>query len=177
MKKAVFLDRDGVLNRTVFRLGAERAPYEEEEFELFPDVIDSINTLKKNGFVTVVVTNQPDVARGWVSFEKVHHINNKIKQLLGVDDIKVCFHTDKDACDCRKPNPGMLLEAAREWGIDLESSFMVGDRHSDVEAGINAGCKTILVGPGDSKPKKFDAHYEAKSLSEATQWILKKALL
>jgi D-glycero-D-manno-heptose 1,7-bisphosphate phosphatase len=150
LKKAVFLDRDGVLNQTIFRMGKPRAPYTLDEFHLCEGVQEGISLLKEGGYLLIVVTNQPDVARGWVSREAVDAVNGKLKELIEVDDILACFHTEKDQCECRKPRPGMLLEAARNYKIDLSSSWMIGDRYSDVEAGISAGCKTILIGEGDS---------------------------
>lgn len=172
MKKCVFLDRDGVLNKTIFRMGKERAPYTLEEFALFSDVKESLELLKNNHFLLVVVTNQPDVARGWVSREAVDAVNEKLKEFIPVDEIKVCFHTEKDKCYCRKPEPGMLLEAARDFDIDLKSSWMIGDRYSDILAGKRAGCKTILIGPGDdSDIEKPD--YQFGSISEASRLIVK----
>lgn len=166
MNKAFFLDRDGVLNQTVFRNGKERAPYELSEFKLHEGVTEAIQLLKESGFKLIVVTNQPDVARGWVTKEKVDLVNNKIQELLEVDDIKVCFHIDQDNCECRKPRPGMLLEAGREFMVDMGQSFMAGDRTSDIEAGKNAGCRTILIGHGNEQTGaapdfKFDSLYQA----------------
>lgn len=170
MNKAIFLDRDGVLNQTVFRDGKPRAPYALSEFALFQGVVEGVQLLKEKGYVLIVVTNQPDVARGWVSREAVVDVNNKLRELIPVDDIKICFHTEKDHCACRKPQPGMLLEASQEKNIDLKNSYMIGDRYSDVEAGIRAGCKTILIGPGDEK-KEFTPDYQFDSLFEAAQKI------
>jgi len=170
LNKAIFLDRDGVLNQTVFRNGKPRAPYTLGEFALFPGVIEGIKLLKEKGYVLIVVTNQPDVARGWVSREAVDAVNKKLRELIPVDDIRICFHTEKDNCLCRKPRPGMLLEASREKNIDLTKSYMIGDRYSDVEAGLKAGCKTILIGPGDEK-KEFTPDFQFNSLIEAAQKI------
>lgn len=171
MRKAIFLDRDGVLNKTIFKMGKPRAPYSLQEFELFPGVVEATQKLKQAGFLLIVVTNQPDVARGWVSLESVHAVNGKLKELINFDDIKICFHDSKDACNCRKPKPGMLLESAREHEIDLKNSFMIGDRYSDVEAGLSAGCKTILIGDGDG-PSSVLPHHQRPSLFDATEIIL-----
>lgn len=171
MRKAVFLDRDGVLNQTIFRNGKPRAPYTLEEFSLFSGVVEGIQLLKEQGYVLIVVTNQPDVARGWVSKEAVDAVNNKLRELIPVDDIKICFHTEKDHCSCRKPQPGMLLEAARERDIDLSQSYMLGDRYSDIEAGIRAGCRTILIGPGDEKGI-YSPDFQLDSLFEAAKKIV-----
>lgn len=172
MKRAVFLDRDGVLNKTIFRDGKPRAPYTLEDFALLEDVPEGIQLLRNNNFTLIVVTNQPDVARGWVSREAVDAVNNKLRELIEVDDIKICFHDSMENCFCRKPKPGMLIDAARELGIDLKSSFMIGDRHSDVEAGIDAGCRTFLVGKGDHS-STVTPDYQVESLLEAARIIIK----
>lgn len=171
MKKAIFLDRDGVLNETIFRMGKPRAPYTLEEFSLIEGVTEAISAFRDQGYLLIVVTNQPDVARGWVSREAVDQMNQRVFELLRPDEIKACFHTEKDHCTCRKPRPGMLLEAAQKWDIDLGASFMVGDRDSDVEAGKAAGTKTILVGSGDeSKGSRPD--FVCRNLLEASRIIL-----
>lgn len=170
MRKAVFLDRDGVLNQTIFRNGKPRAPYTLEEFVLFAGVKEATELLKARDYLLIVVTNQPDVARGWVSREAVDAVNNKLQELISVDDLKICFHTDQDNCQCRKPRPGMLLEASAQWKIDLKHSFMIGDRHSDVEAGFSAGCKTVLIGEGDHS-SKVKPDFQKNSLLEAAQLI------
>jgi D-glycero-D-manno-heptose 1,7-bisphosphate phosphatase len=172
LNKAVFLDRDGVLNQTIFRDGKPRAPYTLEDFFLFDGVPEAIDLFRAHEFCLIVVTNQPDVARGWVSREAVDAVNQRLNELLKVDDIKVCFHTEKDNCVCRKPKPGMILEAAGERSIDLTKSFMIGDRYSDVEAGFHAGCKTVLIGPGDVKGS-YLPDYQFNSLIEAARSIIK----
>lgn len=172
MNKAIFLDRDGVINKTIFKMGKPRAPYTLEEFSFIDGVKEAVQSFKDNGFIIIVVTNQPDVARGWVSMEQVELVNNLVKDKLAVDEIKACFHTEKDQCNCRKPKPGMLLEAAESWDIDLEKSFMVGDRLSDVEAGHAAGCKSILVG-GEEKPSSVIVpEFYCADLLTASKWIL-----
>lgn len=172
MNKAVFLDRDGVLNQTIFRNGKARAPYVKEDFRLFAGVVEGVALLKAHGFLTIIVTNQPDVARGWVSLEAVHMINQMIRQQVQIDDIKICFHTDEDKCQCRKPKPGMLLEATHDWKIDLSNSFMVGDRLSDIEAGKSAGCRSFLIGDGYQEVSSAKPDQQFKSLLDASQWIV-----
>lgn len=172
MKKAVFLDRDGVINQTVFRMGKPRAPYSLEELALFPGVEEAIAQLKAAGFVTIIVTNQPDVRRGWVEMSQVEVVNDKIQERLQVDEIKCCFHVEADHCSCRKPQPGMILEAQKKWNIDLSQSFMLGDRYSDIEAGKRAHCRTILIGPGDEPGAVEEPDHRAPSLLVASQWIL-----
>ncbi len=172
MNKAVFLDRDGVINKTVFRMGKPRAPYLSEEYALFEGVPQALQLLKQAGFLLIVVTNQPDVARGWVSRDQVDLINNLVKVHLPVDEIYACFHTEKDLCQCRKPKPGMLLEASKKWNIDFSKSFMIGDRSSDIEAGLAVGCRSILVGEEADHPV-YKAHFRAEDLLSASGWILK----
>lgn len=168
--KAVFLDRDGVINLTVFKMGKPRAPYTLEEFSFCPGVEEAVHLLKKKGFLLVVVTNQPDVARGWVSRDSVDLVNNHVSKKLKLPDIRSCFHTDSDRCSCRKPQPGMLLEAALDHHIDLSQSFMVGDRISDIEAGRSAGCRTILITEMDTENSLPD--FIAPSLLHASSWII-----
>jgi D-glycero-D-manno-heptose 1,7-bisphosphate phosphatase len=153
-------------------MGKPRAPYTLEEFRLYEGVPEGITLLRDQGFLLVVVTNQPDVARGWVSREAVDAVNTKLLSLIQVDDIRACFHTEKDQCECRKPRPGMLLAAAEKFSIDMNSSWMIGDRYSDVEAGIRAGCKTILIGEGDT-PGSFLPDFRSHSLLEAARLITK----
>ena len=147
MNLAVFLDRDGVINETIVRDGK---PYPPAKFEdiVFPvGTFEAINSIRSSGYLVIVVTNQPDVAKGIQSKETVETIHATIRQQLQVDDIKVCYHVDEDNCRCRKPKPGMIVDAAQEYTIDLTRSYMIGDRWRDIEAGKAAGCKTILVQP------------------------------
>ena len=172
MIKAIFLDRDGVINHTVFRMGKPRAPYTFEEFSFIDGVSASIKAFKEAGYLIIVVTNQPDVSRGWVSRAQVDLINGHVKSCLPVDEIMACFHVDQDDCQCRKPRPGMLIEASKKWDIDLFQSFMVGDRLSDVEAGLKANCKTVLISESLLLPSEMRAHHQSSSLIEASHWIL-----
>jgi len=172
VKRAVFLDRDGVLNANIERDGRPVAPTTLAEFRILPGAAEAVLRLKRAGFTLVVVTNQPDVATGRTPRSVVDAMNAQLRAAMPVDDIKVCFHVDEDRCACRKPQPGMILEAARERGIYLPDSFMVGDRWRDIEAGRNAGCKTILlnIGPvqnGTTQPDRI-----VKTLSEAVDCIL-----
>lgn len=145
MKRAVFLDRDGVINRAVVRDGKPYPPATLDEFVLLPGVERTAFNLRKAGFLIVVVTNQPDVATGVQRLEVVEAMHDKLHVAGICDDVKACYHIDADNCDCRKPKPGMLFEAAREWQIDLTRSFMVGDRWRDVAAGKAAGCHTFFI--------------------------------
>lgn len=171
-RKAIFMDRDGVINRLIMKDGVGRAPYTLDDFDIFPGVEEACLKSKESQFLNIVVTNQPDVSRGWVSLGSVELINNRVRELLSIDDIKICFHTNSDRCTCRKPMPGMLLEAAEQWNIDLHQSFMIGDRYSDIAAGVAAGCKTVLVGPGDAQGNFPDPTFKASSLLEGVEAIL-----
>jgi D-glycero-D-manno-heptose 1,7-bisphosphate phosphatase len=182
-RRAIFLDRDGVINpMTGFRDGKPRAPDTLDDFRYLPGVVESTRRLKEAGFLLVIVTNQPDVARGWQKREVVEAMNAKASSDLGIDDVWVCYHDDHEACACRKPNPGMLLGAAKRWNIDLARSFMVGDRESDVKAGCAAGCASILVtGGSETKeiplgarlpPASGTVSYFARDLESAAAWIL-----
>jgi D-sedoheptulose 7-phosphate isomerase len=171
---AVFLDRDGVINRALVRDGKPYAPAAMEELDIPPEVPEALRALKAHGYKLLVVTNQPDVGRGKQSRQTLDEIHQDLRQKLPLDDILVCCHTDEDKCDCRKPLPGMLLEAASKHEIDLSSSFMVGDRWRDVEAGYNAGCKTILIDYGYAERlPDHDPDVRVKSLREAADWIIR----
>lgn len=175
MHRAVFLDRDGVLTRTyLYQDGKTHPPASLEELEILPGVEEACKDLRRSGFLLIVVTNQPDVARGTQVREVVEAINNHLGQYLALDDFRVCYHDNQDCCDCRKPKPGMILSAAEAWGVDLPRSFMVGDRLTDIEAGRAAGCKTVLVGTQPSGRGKSQPDFHAASLSEAADWILRR---
>jgi D-glycero-D-manno-heptose 1,7-bisphosphate phosphatase len=172
-RKAVFLDRDGVLVIPSFRDGRSFAPLNLEEYRLYPEAEECLSLLKQAGFALIVVTNQPDVSAGRIHRQIVEEMHRRLAESLPVDAIKACFHSKNDRCDCRKPRPGMLFTAARELGIDLSASFMVGDRRSDIEAGAAAGCRTIFIDLGYTMEKPPDRpNLVVKSLAEATNWIL-----
>jgi D-glycero-D-manno-heptose 1,7-bisphosphate phosphatase len=175
MPRAVFLDRDGVLNQAVLRAGISTPPASVHELHILPGVSDACALLKGAGFLLIVVTNQPDVARGSTAQETVEAINKELRSSLPVDDVRVCYHDDHDRCACRKPNPGLLLQAAVDWKIDVGSSFMVGDRWKDVEAGKRAGCRTILIGKTPEPGRNTYPDHMAQSLAEAAGWILQQS--
>ena len=174
-KRAVFLDRDGVINRSVTKDGKPYPPSSVAEVEVLQGVPDALEKLKGAGFSLVCVTNQPDVARGAQKKEIVEAIHERLIASLCIDEILVCYHDDGDRCKCRKPLPGMLLDAADRLNIDLKKSFMVGDRWRDIEAGQNAGCRTILIEydyneKGPSRPPDVTVG----SLDQAAEWILRQ---
>jgi D-glycero-D-manno-heptose 1,7-bisphosphate phosphatase len=172
MRRAVFLDRDGVLNRPVFRRGVSCPPANLSELELLDGAVQACKLLRAAGFVLIVVTNQPDVSRGTVTREAVEQINNALAALLAIDDFRVCYHDDAHGCACRKPAPGLLTEAAAEWKIDLSASVMVGDRTKDIEAGRRAGCQTVLIRSAEGGIAPGSADYCTETLLQAVKWIL-----
>lgn len=145
IKKAVFLDRDGVINKVIIIDGKPFSPRRLEEFIVLDGVTNVLEKIKKEGFLNIVITNQPDIARHLISLDNIDKMHRFIKENLPIDDIFMCAHDDKDNCNCRKPKPGMLFEAAKKWSIDLKSSFLVGDQERDIKAGENAACTTILI--------------------------------
>jgi D-glycero-D-manno-heptose 1,7-bisphosphate phosphatase len=171
-RSAVFLDRDGVINRAFIRDGNPHPPFSLRELEILPYVPDALSALKAHGYSLIVVTNQPDVARGTASRRLVDNIHERLKGELGLDAIFTCFHDDADECGCRKPKPGLLLRAAHELDIDLRSSFMVGDRWRDVEAGRRAGCRTLFVDCGYRESPSLSCDFRVGSLLEASGIIV-----
>jgi D-glycero-D-manno-heptose 1,7-bisphosphate phosphatase len=170
-RPAVFLDRDGVLNRPLVRDGRPYPPLSVEQLEMYPEAATACQRLHALGFVLVVVTNQPDVARGQLDANVVDAIHRELRSRVQLDGLYVCRHDDADGCGCRKPAPGLLTAAAVDLGLDLDRSVMVGDRWRDVEAGRRAGCRTVHIDRGyrESPPEGADA--VTSSLAEAVRWI------
>ena len=152
MNRAVFLDRDGVLNKAIVRDGRPYAPTRLEDFELLPGVAAQVSALQQAGLLVVVVTNQPDVAAGRVPRAVVEAMHDQLRDKVGVDDIRACYCLEADDNHCYKPRPGMLTDAAGDLDIDLARSFMVGDRWRDVGAGKAAGCRTYFIDCGYDEP-------------------------
>ena len=165
-QKAVFLDRDGTLN--VYKGFLRNI----DDFELMPGICEAIRRINRSGYLAIVVTNQPVIARGEVTCEQLEEIHNKMETLLGlegayIDGLYYCPHHPhkgyegevaelKIDCDCRKPKPGMLLKAAEDFNIDLSRSFMVGDGENDVKAGLAAGCRAVLIHGAGTDQKSGD---------------------
>lgn len=174
MKRAVFLDRDGVLNRAFVRDGRPYPPRDLSELEILPGVEPALAELRAAGFLLIVVTNQPDVARGATTREEVEKINAALGSVLPIDEFRTCYHDTEAGCECRKPKPGALLAAAALHDIDLSASYMVGDRWRDTEAGHQAGCNTIFLDYGYEEKQPYAVDHRAASLSEATGIILRR---
>lgn len=171
-RRAVFLDRDGVINKVVMRDGIQDSPRHGGELVIIDGVEEAICMLSKQGFLVIIVTNQPGVKRGTHRKQDVEEIHKFIGNYLMIDGIYTCYHDNEDNCACRKPKAGMLYDAAENIEIDLGSSYMIGDRWQDICAGNNAGCKTILVDYHYPMNKDSCPDHRTGSLLEAAQWIL-----
>jgi D-glycero-D-manno-heptose 1,7-bisphosphate phosphatase len=173
MKRAVFLDRDGVINTGVVKEGKPFAPLTVDEFEIAPGVPEALADLRAAGFLLIVTTNQPDPARGRGTRAEVDAIHAHMRSVLPLDDVFVCFHDDKDLCACRKPLPGLIYAAAVQYEVQISRSYMVGDRWRDIGSGKNAGCTTILVNAFPEE-KRIEPDVELADLLAASAWIRKR---
>jgi D-glycero-D-manno-heptose 1,7-bisphosphate phosphatase len=175
MRQAVFLDRDGTINWNEVRGGRPYAPTRLEDFRYLPGVPEAIARFKADGYLVIVITNQPDLTTGKNLPKVIDAMHARLRDELAVDDVMVCPHTDDAGCACRKPKPGMLFAAAETWNIDLSRSIMVGDRWRDVDAGRAAGCATVHIDQGyDGEPTAKGADYVISSLTEAVGFICDK---
>lgn len=175
LRRAVFLDRDGVINRALEREGKPYPPGSLEEFEILPEVFEACSRLKAAGYLLIVATNQPDVGRGTLPRSVVETIHQSMCQRLPIDRVEVCYHPGKGLsdCECRKPRPGMLLQAAKVLEINLAASWMVGDRWRDIDCGHAAGCRTVFIDRGYVETLKQKPHFRAANLLEAAALILR----
>jgi D-glycero-D-manno-heptose 1,7-bisphosphate phosphatase len=171
--RAVFLDRDGVINRAIVRSGRPFPPLSLAELEILPGVPEAIKLLHEAGLMLIVVTNQPDVARGVVQISTVEAINDYLSQSLPIDEFRTCYHDNDAGCSCRKPSPGSLITAAKLYNISLSDSFMVGDRWRDIEAGLRAGCETFFIDYGYNEKQPNNYNHRVQNLLEAAHIILK----
>jgi D-glycero-D-manno-heptose 1,7-bisphosphate phosphatase len=175
MTRAVFLDRDGVLSEAIVRNGKPYAPHAIDDLVIVPGASEATAALRNVGFRLIVVTNQPDIARGKIARVTVDDMNEYVRCTLNLDAVEVCEHDDSDNCDCRKPKAGMLLRAAKRDNILLSESFLVGDRWRDVEAGRRAGCRTVLIGDGYGEGLRSEPEATVNNFREAVDWILEEA--
>jgi D-glycero-D-manno-heptose 1,7-bisphosphate phosphatase len=169
---AIFLDRDGVLNRTVVRDGVPYPPRSIDEVEILPGVAEALARVAELKVPLIVITNQPDVARGTQTKEVVERINQLLFERLPLTAVYTCFHDTHDHCACRKPLPGLIQQAAAAYNIDLAASFMVGDRWSDIAAGVAAGCRTLLIDLPYSQGERCTPDYRVRDLPEAVEIIV-----
>lgn len=169
---AVFLDRDGVVNRSDVRNGKPYAPRQLSDFRLLPGVARAVSDLKSAGFLVIVVTNQPDVGHGLISQATLDAMHEKLRAKVPVDGILVCPHRQDEGCSCRKPKPGLIRQAMRRWGVKPAGSYMVGDRWNDVVAGHAAGLYTIFVNRGYAEALRIQPDLTVRSLTQAASSIL-----
>jgi D-glycero-D-manno-heptose 1,7-bisphosphate phosphatase len=178
-RRAVFLDRDGVLNRPLVKEGRPYPPARVEDFELYPDVAEGCARLDAKGFVLIVVTNQPDVGRGTQTIEAVEAMHRKmLADLPHIARVEVCWHAGSkwaDPCTCRKPQPGMLLRAAEALNIDLGRSFLIGDRWRDIDCARAAGCRAVFIDRDHSEPLRGAPDWTVKTFAEAVETVLREA--
>jgi D-glycero-D-manno-heptose 1,7-bisphosphate phosphatase len=178
-RRAVFLDRDGVINKAIVREGRPYPPAEVKDFEIYEEVAAGCTRLAAAGYSLVVVTNQPDVARGTQTRAAVDAMHRKMLDALPqITRVEVCWHAGADwgdSCDCHKPEPGMVLRAAKALDIDLSLSFLIGDRWRDVDCGHNAGCRTIFVDRNYAEALRQPPDWTVKSFGQAVEVIMQPA--
>jgi histidinol-phosphate phosphatase family protein len=179
-KKAVFLDRDGTINEEVNYLS------KKEQVEILPKVPEAIKLLNENDFLVIIISNQSGVARGYFTTDTLNEINDHLIGELSekgaeIDGLFICPHHPDSDCDCRKPRTGLLKNAALKFNIDLLSSYIIGDKYTDLKTGFNAGCKTILVLTGYGKEENekkgswdFEPDIVAEDLFQAAKWIIEE---
>ena len=176
-RRAVFLDRDGVINHAVVRNGKPHPPLSPTDFRLYDDVVDGCARLKTASFLLVLITNQPDVGRGTQSREAVEAMHLKLKSALpSLDRIEICYHGGErygQPCDCRKPRPGLILRAAAELNIDLKESYVIGDRWRDIDCARAAGCRAIFIERGYKEKLRQTADVTVANFKEAVNAVLR----
>ncbi len=172
---AIFLDRDGVINRAILREGRPYPPQTLDEMEILPGVREAVRELRAAGFRVIVITNQPDVATGKQSREVVEAMHRRLREEVEVDGIYVCYHSDADGCECRKPKAGLIHAAARECSLDLAQSFLVGDRWRDIDAAKAAGCTAFFIDYGYQEELRQEPDRMVDSLADACALILSLA--
>jgi D-glycero-D-manno-heptose 1,7-bisphosphate phosphatase len=171
-RRAVFLDRDGVINRALVRNRKPYAPSHLGEFRLLPRVTEAVAELKSVGFLVIVVTNQPDVGDGLMTPETLEAMHTRLRERVPVDAILVCPHRREDGCECRKPKPGLIHRAAADWSIDVRHSYLVGDRATDIVAGLAAGLYTLFLDRGYAELLVERPDLRVGSLRQAVRRIL-----
>jgi len=170
--QAIFLDRDGVINKALIKSGSPFSPRKIDDFEILPGVKKALILFHDLGYLNIVATNQPDIARGLMNEMTLSGMHDLIRQNLAVDDIFVCPHDDSDNCLCRKPKPGLIIDAAAKWNIDPANSYIIGDTWKDIHAGREAGCLTVLL----ERPynEGLESDFSAKSLLDVADMIGKQ---
>ena len=173
MNRAVFIDRDGVINQSNVVNGKPFAPTHLDDYLILPGVREALQKIKAAGYITVLVTNQPDLSTGKQTLNSLNEIHSYLQSQCDIDLIKVCGHTNEDKCICRKPKPGLLIDASIQLDIDLTQSYMIGDRWSDIEAGQKAGCMNSFYIDYEYNEKKPSGIFTVvKSLQDCAEIIL-----
>ena len=168
MNKAIFLDRDGIINKIIVRENEYiSSPRKFEEFVFIDGINELLLKLKEKNYLAIIITNQPEIFRGLLEMEELERMHKAILEILTIDDIFMCFHDNQHNCECRKPKPGMLLQAAKKWDIDLSESFILGDSAKDIESGKRAWCNTILLETQYNINNEINPHFRIKSILEA----------
>lgn len=171
LKKGIFLDRDGVINKAIVRNGIPYPPREKFDFEILEGVKDAVEILHKSRILPVVITNQPDVSRGLISEELVEWQHSKLNEVLGIEHFYTCYHDDSDLCNCRKPKIGLIKEASHRLNIMTERSYLVGDRWRDIQAGQESGCTCFFIDYQYNEKQPLPPFYTVNSLIEAVRII------
>lgn len=174
--RAVFLDRDGVINCPIVKSGKPFPPQTLQEFVYIDGISETLHALRALGFHLYVVTNQPDVARGTMAKATVESFHAKILTDLPIDKIYTCYHDDAYICECRKPKPGLLYQAREDFAIELGNSFMIGDRWRDIDCGNQAGCKTVFIDYGYDEGLKTKPTHTVKDVRDLLKYIEKVTL-
>lgn len=169
-RPAIFLDRDGVLNDVVWRNGKPASPRDRDELVLADGAVEAVAAFRQAGYLTFVVTNQPDVSRGLMSADALAAIHADLVDQAPVDEVSACLHDNADQCACRKPRPGMILDLADRWSVDLAASWMVGDMDRDIDCGRQAGVRTVLLGRDYNSQAGADV--VVPDIRQAMAWIL-----
>jgi D-glycero-D-manno-heptose 1,7-bisphosphate phosphatase len=175
VRRAVFLDRDGVINRSPCIDGKPYAPRRFEDFRLLPGAAAAVSDLKRAGFLAIVVTNQPDVGNGLMAREALDAMHARLVRSVAVDAVLVCPHRQNEGCECRKPKPGLIRRAIAQFAIEPSASYLIGDRWSDVAAGKAAALTTIFVDRGYAEARPQRSDLVVKSLAEAARLIQARA--
>lgn len=172
MNKAFFFDRDGIINKANVINNIPYSPFSINKIILTDGISDVLNCCRKAGYLTIVLTNQPNCARGIQTKEEIDKINLYIEEILPIDKIYTCYHDDYSNCNCRKPKIGLFLQAQKDYNIDFLLSYMVGDRKKDIDAGINAGCKTIFVDYNYDCEKPINSNFTINSIKDLLKFNL-----
>lgn len=171
LKTAIFLDRDGVINKSIIKNNLPYSPKQKNNFVIIDGVKEAISIFNSLNFIPVVITNQPDVSRGIMTKKMVDWQHSRLYEVLGIENYFTCYHDDSDFCECRKPKAGLIKEASKKLNIDIKKSFLVGDRWKDIKAGQNAGCSCFFIDYQYNEKEPEPPFQRVNSLLEAARII------